>query len=193
MRFLALCLVVILGWPVAVEAGCHVRYAAYQAPAYVAPAVAVVASYVPIAVAVPAYSVGYAAGAAVSTDAPAVASELPPVKSPCEEQLADLKARLATLEAKTGIQVTATAPAASVIVNRCAACHDEKVSKIKGKGVSLTALGKELPLTNEVRLKAIEKIVAGEMPKDGTLTDEETTLIITQLSKATAAEGLKVK
>ncbi len=190
MRFLILLWVVVLSlWASDLYAGCRVRYAApYVAPVEVVAPV-VVASYLAVPVVVPAYSVGYAAGAVSYNAQEAVGADtqLPAVKSPCEDQLAELKARLATLEARTGIQVTATAPAASVIVSRCAVCHDEKVSKTKGKGLNLTAAGKELPLTNEIRLKAIEKVVAGEMPKDGTLTDEEVTTLITQLSRATAA------
>ncbi len=189
MRFLILLWVVVLSlWASELYAGCRVRYAApVQEVAVVAPVV--VASYLAVPVVVPAYSVGYAAGAVSYNAQEAVGADtqLPAVKSPCEDQLAELKARLATLEAKTGVQVTAKATEASVIVSRCAACHDASVAKTKGKGFILTEKGKELPLTNEARLKCIEKVVAGEMPKDGTLTDEEVTTLITQLSRATTA------
>lgn len=175
VRFLVLCAAIVLGWPALADACCNIRRVVKQ-EVVVQPAV--VATFAAVPYYIPAYSVGYAAPAPAyqAQEAVGADTDLPPTETPCDKQLAELKARLQALESKAGIQLKA--PGSSIIVTKCSQCHDSTTAKGKGKGFVLCDKGKMVTLTPEQRLKSIKKVKDGEMPKDGTLNDDELTEII---------------
>lgn len=153
-----------------VPATCRVRHVAVvqKEVAVVKEVAAVVATFVPVAVAIPTYSVGYAAAPAV---APAVAhGEAAAVahKSDCERKLEEVTARLAAIEAKLTNPVKALdiqSPALSLFSAKCANCHDTSKAKANGNGFTLLTGGKIADLTPEQVNKVITMTYSGKMPK----------------------------
>lgn len=72
------------------------------------------------------------------------------------------------------ISANTSPPEASMVRRTCVACHSGEKAKA---GLDLSG-----QLSSEVRLKAIGKVVSGEMPKGKTLTPEEVGLLIQELS-----------
>lgn len=211
MRFLAVLLSLSLAGT-AQATGCRVIRSTYVAPTYVAPTYEnvvvekvreiAVATYIPVAVAVPTYAVGYAAPAyapaAYPTATPAV--QAAPAQTPCEDKLAALESRLRALEggratgtaaasgpspvanaapvpapAQATAQATAQAPAGNVLgvfQAKCARCHTQET---KGKGNGFVLLqGQGVVNLTDLQAKDLwNRCRTGNMPKDDKLTEAE--------------------
>lgn len=187
---------VLLSSTLSVDAGgCgYQSYSSYSYPVYtpyvekVVEKRVVAVEYLAVPVVVPAYAIGYAAPAVAAPAMPAPAA----APMPCESKLAELNARFAALEAKLAgaappvqplpQQAPAAAPAGkSAFVAKCAGCHDVAVAKTKGGKHEFFQNGLPLPLTGDQTTAALKQMMAGKMPKGGTLTDQEFTAILSEL------------
>jgi mono/diheme cytochrome c family protein len=174
----------------------------YRAPVYHAPVhkpvVAVekvvevpvfAAVFAPIAIPIPAYSVGYAPGGvdpAMAAElqklrleiqqlrgaAPGVPGALPPPGVPGAPGAEPPKDGVAPKDGGAGAAADPS-PHAAVMAAKCASCHDRSVATTKGGRFVLTDGGRPVQLSGEDRLEVIHQIEKGYMPKGDKLSDEE--------------------
>jgi mono/diheme cytochrome c family protein len=140
----------------------------------------IAATFVPVAVAVPQYSVGpYPTGYAPQTTP---APELEALKAELAKLRAQVEAaRKAQAEAPKAAapEPTATAPSGlthlSVFGAKCAACHSQKSAAGKGGVFVLLKDDKTLAALNDTQVrKLVADVYSGRMPKKGEkLTDPE--------------------
>ncbi len=150
----------------------------------------VAAVFAPVAVTVPAYSIGYAAPA--------------PVPDPVIQQLLTENKNLSLrVEALTAQVQSMTAggpqalkkeavgehPAVPILKNKCASCHGA-AAKEKGGGFVLMDGQAFAPMTDLQLLNIARNVFSGRMPKNGKLTDEEVGLIMHWLDTQKGVEKI---
>lgn len=183
--------------PVPVQAGgCAVNVHQSYAKAYVAPTYnnvkahanvyhdeykevkkVVVLEYVPL------FAVGYAPAYAPPT-APVVQQQ---TAAPCDVKVSALEAKLLALESRLSVGapppvLPQTLPiTASLIVGKCAACHDATIAAAKGKGLALTSQGHSLKFDDKTYGSVLRAVSAGTMPKGGKLIPEDFNKLLQEL------------
>ena len=60
----------------------------------------------------------------------------------------------------------------TLLVQKCAACHDTTVAQQKGKGLAFTQGGQLGKLSDALAFRMMRELYSGRMPKDQKLTDE---------------------
>lgn len=145
-----------------------------------------VAQIVAVPIAFPVYSVGLAPGYEVAPQ-PQVAPPPQQVMSrePLEDDALDairkdiaaIRAELASFRRTDPISTPA-----GLLQHRCAACHGSEVAQTKGAGfVLLEKDGSLAPLSLQEKRRVVREVVAGRMPKGGTLTEAEKKVLLDSL------------
>ncbi len=158
---------------------------------------AVIATFAPLVVAVPQYSVGYAAPAY----APPPATPTPPAAAASDEtaklraEIASLRAEMARLKtgspapAEVGAKAAPSAPKAedrpfvAVLQSKCASCHEARVANAKGGKLVLLNGIEPAALTPAQLLQVVRKTWDGDMPPREKLSDEDQSALMTWLHK----------
>jgi len=164
-----------------------------------------VATFVPVVVAVPQYSVSYVGGAAYAAPAApaqpaaAAASAVPtaPQAAAADSQVQALQDEVARLRQELEEcrkQLTAVRPQAkgeaaapqaavpphlAIFTARCAACHEAKVARAKGNGFVLLEGNRLARLDARQVNRIVARVYSGKMPKGGPpLSDDEVAQIV---------------
>lgn len=148
----------------------HARPASYALPAVVVQPV-LAATFVPVPLVVPSYSVGYAAPAAAAD-----AAELQRLRQEIE---ALKRARAPAPQPQTLKSVSAGALA--LFRSKCAACHERAIAKAKGGGFVLLEGNQLARLSDRQARKVGTRVYAGTMPPRQRASDEEVAAVMAWL------------
>jgi len=61
----------------------------------------------------------------------------------------------------------------TLLVQKCAACHDTSAAQAKGKGLAFVQNGQLGKLSDALAFRMMRELYSGRMPKDAKLTDEQ--------------------
>lgn len=206
-NFLIVCLIAVLGG--GVLAACPIRsrvvvstpvvhHAVKKVVVADVATVIPVAVFQPLAIAVPTYTAAYTPPVATAPVAPQQAAGGGEFKA-ILDALKNLDARLNRLEKGGAVPSPAQKPAPepipakgtgkvtglSVLIAKCASCHEKAVAGTKGSSIVLLEGSALAKLSDKTARKVLSVTYKGTMPpKDkGTLTDEEVSAIVDLIDK----------